>query len=54
MQQCKCVSKHHNNHRGKPCDATPITNDDYCQECHDELEREHADTKPERPAYQPR
>ena len=39
MQQCKCTSMQHDNHPGKPCEMPAITDDGYCQECHDKKEK---------------
>jgi hypothetical protein len=54
VQQCRCTSTHHDNHPGEPCDKPATASDAYCQECNDKTAKEHADTKPDTLAYQPR
>jgi hypothetical protein len=54
MQQCTCTTTQHDNHPDKPCDKPATTTHAYCQECQDKAVREHADTEPVMPAYQPR
>ena len=54
MQQCRCITKAHDNHPGEICDKPAAAADGYCKECYDKATKEHAVTAPDMRSYQPR